>query len=149
MHDETKTCDRPDVEISEVDSRLDDLLAGWHRWASGYSAVPISSACPQFRDVRTPKHWDTTSDAFDEELDDRVMKTVDCQVDELPDDDGRTRGGPNRAYRSAIHALARNLATGAFVWSSPRLPRDPIERSIVVIEARNMLTRRLRVAGVM
>ncbi len=133
----------------EIDVQLDDLLACWHRWAAGYSPVPTSGADPMFKNVKITKAWDSTSDAYDEDLNARAMEAVDCQVNELPDDDGKAKGGPNRAYRSAIHAHARNLHTGVSVWASPRLPRDPIERGIVLMEARNMLTRRLRDAGVM
>lgn len=133
----------------EIDTRLDDLLACWHRWALGYSPIPTCGADPMFRNVKTSKTWDTTSDAFDADLNNRHMEAIECQVNELPDDDGRAKGGPNRAYRSAIHANARNLHTGVSVWASPRLPRDPIERGIVLMEARNLLTRRLRDAGVM
>lgn len=134
---------------SEHDAKLDDLLACWHRWQMGFSVVPTSSASPQFRNVRANKAWDTTSDAFDQDLNNRLMQAVECQVYELPDQDNRDKGGPNQAYRSAILANARNLHAGKSVWSSPRLPTDPIERAVVLLEARNLLTRRLCAAGVL
>lgn len=134
---------------SEHDAKLDDLLACWHRWQLGFSPVPTSSASPQFRNVKSAKTWDSTSDAYDQDLEHRQMEAVECQVNELPDDDGKAKGGPNRAYRSAIHAHARNLHVGRSVWASPRLPTDPMERAVVLLEARNLLTRRLCDAGVM
>ncbi|HVR48525.1 MAG TPA: hypothetical protein VMS38_02215 [Pseudorhodoferax sp.] len=133
----------------EIDTTLNEVLACWHRWALGYSPLPVSGVDPMFRGVPSNKSWDTTSDAFDSDLNHRQMEAVDCQVNELPDDDGRAKGGPNRAYRSAIHAHARNLHTGVAVWASPRLPADPMERAVVLMEAKNMLTRRLRAAGVL
>ncbi|MBT2333606.1 hypothetical protein J7E49_06775 [Variovorax paradoxus] len=122
---------------------LDDLLSRWHSWAKNYIPIPQCGADPMFRNVKVAKTWDTTSDAFDDELNNRIMEAIDFQVSEMPDQP------PDRGYRSAIYSLARNLATGRSVWLSPRLPKDPVERGILVVEARNMLTRRLLVAGVM
>lgn len=122
---------------------LDDLLSRWHSWARAYMPVPTCGADPMFRNVKISKTWDSTSDAFDDELNNRLMETIDFQVSEMPDDP------PARAYRSAIYALARNLSTGRSVWLSPRLPKDPMERGIVCMEARNMLMRRLIQAGIM
>ncbi|OUM00568.1 hypothetical protein [Variovorax sp. JS1663] len=122
---------------------LDDLLSRWHSWAKGYIPVPQSGADPMFRNVRTPKTWDTTSDAFDDDLNNRIMECIDFQVSQMPDNP------PDHGYRSAIYSLARNLSTGRSVWISPRLPRDPMQRAVIVLEARNMLTRRLLAAGVM
>jgi hypothetical protein len=96
-----------------------------------------------FRNVKSSKNWDTTSDVIQDELHGSTMETIEAQVSELPDVD------KVRPYRSAIYAIARNLHVGANVWSNPRLPTDPLERGVVIMEARNMLTRRLVAAGVM
>jgi hypothetical protein len=133
---------------SEADPRecaatLNDLLVRWHRWQKGYTPVPTCSADPMFRNVKSSKNWDSTSQVIQDELNGSTMETIEAQVSELPDVDKL------QPYRSAIYAIARNLHVGASVWSSPRLPADPLERGIVVMEARNMLMRRLIAAGVM
>ena len=51
-------------------------------------------------------------------------------------------------HRQALHMMARNLCLGVSVWSSPRLPTGP-ELEAIKREARAMLVRRLRGAGVM
>ncbi|KAF1003326.1 MAG: hypothetical protein GAK28_04765 [Luteibacter sp.] len=134
-----------DEEFDECAAALDDLLKRWHRWQMGFSPVPVCGADPMFRNVKASRTFDTTSDAFDAELNGRLMEAVDFQVSEMPDEPNP--GGRNGAYRSAIYCLAKNLALGASVWDSPRLPKDQMERAIVVLEARNILTRRLLAAG--
>ncbi len=130
-------------QVDEMAVVLNDLLKHWHRWQTGYSPVPTCSADPMFRNVKSSKNWDSTRDVIQDELHGSTMETIEAQVAELPDE-------PKvRPYRSAIYAIARNLHVGANVWSSPRLPVDPLERGIVVMEARNMLTKRLIQAGVL
>lgn len=129
--------------MNESHAILDDLLSRWHSWARAYIPIPTCGADPMFRNVKISKTWDSTSDAFDDELNNRLMEAIDFQVSEMPDEP------PARAYRSAIYVLARNLSTGRSVWLSPRLPKDQMERAVIVLEARNILTRRLLSAGVM
>lgn len=123
--------------------KLDTLLRDWHQWQMGYSPVPVAGASVMFRNVKSGKGWDTTDEVIDDELNGSTMEAIDCQVNELPD------VPLVRPYRSAIYNVAKNLHAGAAVWGSPRLPKDAEERAIVVMEARNMLTRRLIAAGVM
>lgn len=137
----------PVEELDECAATLDDLLKRWHFWQMGFSPVPVCGADPMFRNVKASRTFDTTSDAFDAELNGRLMEAVDFQVSEMPDEPNPS--GRNRAYRSAVYCLARNLAVGASIWNSPRLPKDQMERAVVVLEARNILTRRLLAAGVM
>lgn len=122
---------------------LDSLLAEWHRWQKGYSPVPTCSADPMFRNAKSSKGWDSADDVIQDELHGSTMEAIEAQVSELPDVD------QTQPYRSAIYAIARNMHVGASVWSSPRLPRDPMERGVVIMEARNALTIRLIKAGVM
>jgi hypothetical protein len=95
-----------------------------------------------FRNAKSSKGWDSADDVIQDELHGSTMETIEAQVSELPDDQ-------KRPYRSAIYAIARNLHVGANVWSNPRLPKDAMERGVVVLEARNMLSVRLVKAGVM
>ena len=117
---------------------LDDLLSRWHSWARGYMPVPTCGADPMFRNAKSGKGWDSTSDVIEDEINGKMMKAIDFHVSEMPD-----------PHRSAIYVLARNLSTGRNVWLNPRLPCDPLGRAQVVGDARTMLIRRLMSAGVM
>lgn len=52
-------------------------------------------------------------------------------------------------YLTALQFQARNLYTGKQVWTSPRLPLDPMERGVLLMEARNILLKGLARAGIM
>lgn len=117
---------------------LDDLLSRWHSWAKGFAICPQPSADPMFRNAKSSRGWDTEGEIIDGELNASTMEGLDFEVGEMAD-----------PHRSAIYANARNLASRHTVWSSPRLPTDPAERAILVLEARNMLTKRLLRAGIM
>lgn len=123
--------------------QLDGLLREWHQWQIGYSPIPTCGADPMFRNAKSGKGWDSTDQVIDDELHGSTMEAIDCQVQELPD------VPLLRPYRSAIYAIARNLHVNANVWMSPRLPKDVDERAVVIMEARNMLVRRLMAVGVM
>lgn len=116
---------------------LDDLLSRWHRWAKSYSVIRVSRADPMFRNAKASRGWDSADEIIDNEINGDIMKAVDFQVTEMPE-----------PHRSAIYENARNCATGAAVWRNPRLPVDPLERGVIVMEARNQLTRKLMAAGV-
>jgi hypothetical protein len=117
---------------------LDDLLSRWHSWARGYIPVPTCGADPMFRNAKSGKGWDSTSDVIEDELHGKMMEAIDFQVSEMKD-----------PHRSAIYIHARNCSTGRNVWLNPRLPTSPEERALILMEARNLLTRRLMNVGVM
>lgn len=117
---------------------LDSLLSEWHSWARAEPLQPTRCADPMFRNAKSAKGWDTTSEVIEDELREKTMKAIDFQVSEMQD-----------PHRSAIYIHARNCYTGRAVWLSPRLPSDPIERAVILMEAKNQLTRRLLNAGVM
>ncbi len=122
---------------NNIDELLNDILAAWHRWARGYQHVGGINSSPMFRNAKTSKGWDSLSDIADEEIDGGRNESVDFHVMAL-----------EPTHRTAIQLQARNIVTGLNVWSSPRLPQDPEERTIVVMEARNRLLKRLLTAGV-
>jgi hypothetical protein len=122
----------------ESDLILDDLLSRWHEWARGFQVCPQPGADPMFRNAKSGRGWDTVDDIIETELSTSTMEAVDFEVGETPE-----------PHRSAIYAHARNLASRCAVWSSPRLPQDPKERAILVLEARTVLMRRLLRAGIM
>lgn len=117
---------------------LDDLLARWHHHCKNYSPVPVAGCDPMFRNAVSPKGWDSTADIADDTVNSAQMKAVDFHVGEMKE-----------PYRAAIYITARNCYTGHNVWLSPRLPADREEREIVILEARNIITRKLMAAGAM
>jgi hypothetical protein len=122
---------------------LDDLLCRWHQWPGNRAGACRGwpSRALVCGESVTSRQYDDVNGALDLAVDACVMRDVDFHVGELPD--------APLAYRSAIHAQARALVTGAAVWSSPRLPRDTMGRSVVTAHARCMLIQRLQSAGVM
>ena len=123
--------------LNDLGTILDALLGEWHNWARGYSPVPTCGAVPMFRNAKSSKGWDSAAEVVEDELSSKTMQAVDFHVGELQE-----------PYRSAIYAHARNCHTGRKVWSSPRLPVCPMERGLVLAEAKNMIARRLLSAGV-
>jgi hypothetical protein len=117
---------------------LDDILSRYHSWAKAFSPVPVAGADPMFRNAKSGKGWDSTSDVIEDELNGKTMEAVDFHIGEIQE-----------PHRAALYVLARNLSTGRSVWLSPRLPKDPFARTEIVGQARSMLTRRLMQAGVM
>lgn len=132
----------PTTARSEMDLRIDALLILWHqhrssyRFASGYAGR--DSTC---RDYRSPGHWDWQNGATDARADAIEAQGVEDAANRVPN-------APKR-WNTALTFEARNLATGYAVWGSPVLPRDPEERAILVLEARNLLARELIRAGVL
>jgi hypothetical protein len=121
---------------SENDYLISDLLASWHEWASGWSDVAAHGSCAMFTGVRSSRQWDSANDVVDGSLHNDQMKALDFIVMEM-----------DPIHRTAIQIKARNLATGVNVWSSPRLPKDPEERAVLMLEAVNALTKRMFAAG--
>lgn len=122
---------------NESDHILADLLTSWHKWAAGWAGVAAYGSCAMFTAVRSSRQWDSANDVVDGDLHNSQMQAIDFHVGEL-----------SPVHRTAIQIRARNLATGASVWSSLRLPQDPEERAVVMLEAMNALTKRLYAAGV-
>ena len=117
---------------------LDEILSDWHRWARGWSGVAASRACAMFSNVKSSKQWDSEGDVTDAALHNDQMKTVDFHVNEL-----------EPLHRTALQIQARNLVTGVSVWHSARLPSDVSLRAVILADARNKLTERLKNAGVL
>lgn len=123
----------------KIDASLDDILSRWHHWASnrlmvrGYASRAL--VCGNYK---VSRQYDDQNGALDGDIEADQMKAVDFQVSEMVD-----------PYRSAIHCHARNLYLGVTVWGSPRLPDDAESRAWIVAKAREMLQRRLTLAGVL
>jgi hypothetical protein len=132
----TEAPERTEADINQV---LNDLLARWHVWSSSYSfgkGYPsVDSAC---RDSRTSRQYDDTNGALDAGVENRIMEAFDAAVWTI-----------EQPHLTAIQFQARNFHARVAVWSSPRLPKDEMERGVLLMEARNKLMRALARSGVM
>lgn len=112
-----------------LNEALNDILADWHAWASGYTMTAgYSSRSPSC--VIGPG-GSSGGDGVD-------MEAVDAVIDSIP-----------QPHRTALSFAARNLHCRAQVWSSERLPACRNERQVLLMEARNMLARGLLDRGVL
>lgn len=131
----TETIERTEQEINEA---LNELLRRWHAHCLGYSPgkgyPSADSAC---RYSRTSRQYDDQNGALDSAVDSKIMEGVDGVMWNI-----------QQPYLTALQFQARNLFTGKQVWTSPRLPADPMERGALLMEARNILLKGLAKAGV-
>lgn len=123
----------------DVNQALNDLLTRWHQWSSSYTfgkGYPsVDSAC---RSSKTSRQYDDTNGALDAAVENKIMEAFDAVVWTV-----------QQPYLTALQFQARNFCTGRQVWTSPRLPVDEMERSVLMMEARNILLRALARSGVM
>lgn len=125
------------VGSSVVDEDVNDLLVRWHQWAAGYEfAHGYASQSAMFRQTRSSRQYDDANGSLDAHVDAVLMEAVDAVASDVP-----------QPHYTALAMFARNLSTGAQVWSSPRLPSDPIKRTQLVAEARKMFSDGLAKAG--
>lgn len=121
----------------DAKARLDELLIQWHTHRSHYKGdLGFPAECPYTREFRSSNQWDG------------------CEYDE----DGEVfLGTPDALIRGIIKYLtgmietlqpqhqwalayeARALAVGSHAIKNPRLPQDPKQLRLVVIEARGEL----------
>lgn len=124
---------------NEIDTLLNDLLTRHHRWARRYQfgkGYPSSdSAC---RGARASRQYDDANGALDGDLEDSIMEAFDAALNRI-----------QQPHLTALQFLGRNMATGLYVWRSPRLPQDPMERGVLILEARTKLLRELASDGVL
>lgn len=117
---------------------LNSLLCDWHRWAKGYQHVAGINTSPMFREVKAGRQWDTVDEIISSDLVHSQMEALDSIIMQLRD-----------VYRTSLQLQARNLHTGYAVWTSALLPADPLERAVILGEARAALTAKLQSAGVL
>lgn len=127
---------------TDIDYKLDDLLAEWHRHAAMYRlSKGYAGTDATCRDYRAPGHYDWANGASDAKSDRIAMETMDDAMGNVPNH-------PHR-WRTCLEFQARNLSTGFTVWSSPVLPKRKDELEVLQIEARTQLLKQLRRLGVM
>lgn len=126
----------------DIDAILDDLLARWHKYTQGYRfSAGYSGVSSTTRNYQTPTHWDWGNGAVEDRMEKVQMQAVSEAIERVPNDP--------RPWRTMIQFEARNLATAAQVWTSPRLPADKNEFEILRLEARNKALKELNKQGVM
>ena len=123
----------------DTKNTLDELLADWHIYCKGHSQSGYPGACAMFKDAKSSKQWDSTTDIHEDIAKREAMKAIDFAVFDCMRD----------PFKAAIIAHAHNLATGHAVWTSPRLPTDRMERIKILNEAVDILTGRLKNAGIL
>lgn len=125
-----------------LDHRLDDLLIKWHQYREGYKlSRGYSGQDSTCKDYRAPTHFDWSNGAAEARADALEVAAVEEAMEHVPNT-------PRRWY-TALAFEARNLSSGAAVWSSPVLPRNEDELEVLVLEARNKLLLELRKGGVL
>lgn len=124
---------------NDIDAILDDLLSRWHHWSSQHEHVSgFSGVSAAFRLFRVSRQYDDTNGALDDDVEHSIMAAVHGCIEAV-----------EQPWRTAIYIDARNLHTGISVWSSPRIPQEPIEREQFVADSRVMLAAQLHRFGVM
>lgn len=117
---------------NDIDGIVDDLLALWLRFADGYGlARGHASSSPMFRD--TTSNWspyDRDNGVTEDAVDQTRARAVGVALFRVPN--------APQMWRTVLMIEARNLAGGARVWSSMRLPEGE-EYEVLRIEARNKL----------
>lgn len=102
-----------------------ELLVLWWRAERGWTPVegyPVE--CPSTRGWRASRQYDDGNGAFDTDARGALIRRIGHAVAAIP-----------QPYQTALYLLARNRATGAQLWRSPRLPDDEQDRAEIVAEA--------------
>lgn len=127
-----------DVE-KQLDASLDAHLMLWHSWARGeHVGQGYPSEAAGMKMYRPSRQYDYENGAIDGDVDSTIAAAIEAAVEEMRD-----------PHRTCLRIEARNLATGVRVWVSARLPMCPVERSVIRMEARNQLLRKLQSLGLL
>ena len=124
---------------NDIQTVLSGMLADWHNYCrhTAYrSGLPGKAA--GFGQSRSNSQYDWQNGIEDEMVDKRIMQGFDAAAQRIP-----------QPYFTALQFEARNLAVRYQVWVSPRLPKDPAEREVLILEARVMLLKELARDGVL
>ena len=123
-----------------IEATLDDFLMLMHMAENADSYVQgYPSTAPGTKLYKTPNRYGSDGFSFDDDsLALSKGEAVSAIVTNMAD-----------PHRTSLRIEARNLKTGISVWTSARLPLCPVERSVIRLEARNMLARKLQEIGLM
>ena len=129
-----------DEAAQTLEASLDALLILMHMAENADSYVQgYPKEAAGMKMYKTPNRYGSDGFTFDDDAQAlKAGETVSAIVMEMAD-----------PHRTCLRFEARNLKTGVSVWLSPRLPLDPVERSVIRQEARNMLARKLQSVGLL
>ena len=98
------------------------LLVLWYRCeqSGALRILGFPAECPSTQGYRTSRQYDDINGAAETDERGEMAKAVGQAVNSL-----------HEPYRTALYFLARNNATGAAVWRSPRLPEGDALESVV------------------
>ena len=124
---------------NDIQDLLSSMLADWHNWShhTRERSGPPGKA-PVFGQSRSNSQYDWENGLESDAIDRRIMQGFDNAAQRVP-----------QPWLTALQFEARNLAVGYEVWTSPRLPADPQEREVLILEARNRLLKELARDGVL
>lgn len=124
---------------NDIQHVLSGMLADWHRYCErmgGRNGYPGRAA--GFGQSRSNTQYDWENGVESEMVDRRIMEGFDAAAQRVP-----------QPWFTALQFEARNLVVRHQVWRSPRLPADPQEREVLVLEARVRLLKELAKDGVL
>jgi hypothetical protein len=117
-----------------IDAQLDRFLILYYSFERRYSPArgyPSTAAgCSQYR---VSRQYDDENGQLDADADRVIASAVQHIINTKMEE----------PYRTAITVNARNLYTGNFVWLSPRLPQDRVERNLIIQQARRIMIHHL------
>ena len=110
------------------------LLVLWYRCeqSGALRVLGYPAECPSTQGYRTSRQYDDGNGAAETDERGELAKAV-----------GQAVNSMQEPYRTALYFVARNHATGAKDWNSPRLPQAEDEREAVVSEALALLLERV------
>ena len=111
---------------------LIELLVLWHKRKSLWMPVEgYPRECPSTAGFKGSRQFDDVNGQQEADAESQL-----CQhIENVINGDSRYYPGIAEPYRTALHMVARNRASGVSVWTSARLPADADKRAEVVAEA--------------
>lgn len=124
---------------NDIQNVLSGMLADWHHYCQRTAHKHgFAGKAAGFGQSRSNSQYDWWNGVEDEMVDRRIMQGFDAAAQRIP-----------QPWLTALQFEARNLAVRYQVWASPRLPADPKEREVLILEARTKLLRELARDGVL
>lgn len=126
---------------SKIDAIIDDLLARWHDYRSGYALskghASSSASCQAESDWSA---YDRDNGVTDQAMERDIMRAVDRAIERIPN--------TPHPWHTMICFEARNLWCEVAVWTSARLPNPKTpEFEVIRLEARAKLMVQLQREG--
>lgn len=124
---------------NDIQGVLSGLLADWHKYSTHtHQRGGYPGKAAGFGQSRSNSQYDWQTGVESDLVDKRIMQGFDAAAQRVP-----------QPWLTALQFEARNLAVRYQVWASPRLPQDPAELEVLILEARNRLLRELARDGVL